>query len=103
MKLQIEQGSVLINNKLGIVTGIAASLRLDIKISGKASHSGTPPMNMRKDAFLGASEIVLEIEKAAKCEEECETVRLFIPSIPTLCCNIHRRYDGGLGTVPFLS
>lgn len=31
-------------------------------------------MNMRKDAFLGASEIALELEKAAKLEQEFGTV-----------------------------
>lgn len=75
-ELHIEQGPVLINNerKIGIVTGIAAPVRLHVKIMGKASHSGTTPMNMRKDALLGASEISLAIEKAAKLEEEFETV-----------------------------
>ena len=75
-ELHIEQGPVLINNnkKIGIVTGIAAPVRLLIKIIGKASHSGTTPMNMRKDALLGASEIALAIEKAAKREEEYGTV-----------------------------
>ncbi|MNO87670.1 putative hydrolase [compost metagenome] len=75
-ELHIEQGPVLINNqkKIGIVTGIAAPVRLHIQISGKASHSGTTPMNMRKDAFLGASEIALELEKAAKLEHEFGTV-----------------------------
>lgn len=75
-ELHIEQGPVLINNnkRIGIVTGIAAPVRLHIQISGKASHSGTTPMNMRKDAFLGASEIALELEKAAKLEQEFGTV-----------------------------
>ena len=75
-ELHIEQGPVLINNdkKIGIVTGIAAPVRLHVKIMGKASHSGTTPMNMRKDALLGASEISLALEKAAKLEEEFETV-----------------------------
>jgi hydantoinase/carbamoylase family amidase len=75
-ELHIEQGPVLINNniKIGIVTGIAAPVRLQIKISGKASHSGTTPMNMRKDALLGASEIALALEKAAKLEQEFGTV-----------------------------
>lgn len=75
-ELHIEQGPVLINNnkKIGIVTGIAAPVRFLIKIIGKASHSGTTPMIMRNDALLGASEIALELEKAAKNEQEYETV-----------------------------
>jgi len=75
-EIHIEQGPVLINNqkKIGIVTGIAAPVRLIITINGKASHSGTTPMNMRRDALLGASEIALELEKAALKEQEYGTV-----------------------------
>ncbi|SIS04405.1 N-carbamoyl-L-amino-acid hydrolase [Peribacillus simplex] len=75
-ELHVEQGPVLKNNnkKIGIVTGIAAPVRFHVKIIGKASHSGTTPMNMRKDALLGAAEIIVAIEKAAKCELEYETV-----------------------------
>lgn len=75
-ELHIEQGPVLINNdkKIGIVTGIAAPARFLIKITGKASHSGTTPMNMRSDALLGASEIALELEKAAIQEQTYGTV-----------------------------
>ncbi|MHA0858195.1 allantoate amidohydrolase [Paenibacillus sp. CMAA1364] len=75
-ELHIEQGPVLIINniKIGIVTGIAAPVRFQIKLAGKASHSGTTPMNMRQDALLGASEIALALEKAAKLEQEFGTV-----------------------------
>jgi hydantoinase/carbamoylase family amidase len=75
-ELHIEQGPVLVNNhkKIGIVTGIAAPVRLIVRITGKASHSGTTPMNMRKDALLGAAEIALELEKVAKAEEDFGTV-----------------------------
>ena len=70
-ELHIEQGPVLMNQnkKIGIVTGIAAPVRFLIKIIGTASHSGTTPMFMRQDSLLGASEIALELEKAAKNEK----------------------------------
>lgn len=75
-ELHVEQGPVLMNNNknIGIVTGIAAPVRLFIKIKGTASHSGTTPMHMRKDALLGASEIALELEKIAKEEQHYGTV-----------------------------
>ena len=75
-ELHIEQGPILINNhkKIGIVTGIAAPVRFIIKIIGKASHSGTTPMDMRKDALLGAAEIALALERAAKQEQNNGTV-----------------------------
>ena len=75
-ELHIEQGPILINNhkKIGIVTGIAAPVRLIIKINGKASHSGTTPMDMRQDALLGAAEIALALESVAKQEQKNGTV-----------------------------
>lgn len=76
VELHIEQGPVLENEnkKIGIVTGIAAPVRFSIKVLGTPSHSGTTPMNMRKDALLGASEIALELEKVALEEQEFGTV-----------------------------
>ena len=75
-ELHIEQGPVLVseNKKIGIVTGIAAPVRFSIKIIGTPSHSGTTPMSMRNDALLGASEIVLELEKIAINEQNYGTV-----------------------------
>ncbi|MFE8697590.1 Zn-dependent hydrolase [Cytobacillus sp. FJAT-53684] len=75
-ELHVEQGPVLMNDnkKIGIVTGIAAPVRLSLIIMGTPSHSGTTPMNMRKDAFLGASEIALELEKIAIEEQPYGTV-----------------------------
>ena len=75
-ELHIEQGPVLENEKkkIGIVTGIAAPVRFILKIKGTSSHSGTTPMNMRKDALLGAAEIALALEEAAIQEREYGTV-----------------------------
>ncbi|KAB2334691.1 M20 family metallo-hydrolase [Cytobacillus depressus] len=90
-ELHVEQGPILINNhkKIGIVTGIAAPIRLLLKIYGKASHSGTTPMSMRKDALLGASEIILEVEKAANLEQDFGTVgTVGVLDIPSGAMNV---------------
>ncbi|MCT1901626.1 Zn-dependent hydrolase [Oceanobacillus sojae] len=75
-ELHVEQGPVLEekNIPIGIVTGIAGATRFQLNIEGEASHSGTTPMGYRKDAFLGAAEIALAIEKAAKAEKSVGTV-----------------------------
>lgn len=75
-ELHIEQGPVLEKQlkQIGIVTGIAAPTRFEINIKGQASHSGTTPMHYRKDAFLGAAEIALQLEQAAKTESGNGTV-----------------------------
>ncbi|MCM3712723.1 Zn-dependent hydrolase [Alkalihalobacillus oceani] len=76
LELHIEQGSKLIdrNKTIGVVTGIAAPMRLSLTIDGKSSHSGTTGMKNRSDAFLAAAELSLIVEKAALAEEQYETV-----------------------------
>lgn len=75
-ELHIEQGPVLEKEQkgIGIVMGISAPTRLQVTIQGKASHSGTTPMKMRKDALLGAAEIIAGVEQAALSEAERGTV-----------------------------
>lgn len=75
-ELHIEQGPVLEESStpIGIVTGIAAPTRFNLIINGQAAHSGTTPMNYRKDAFLGATEIALALENAVQTETKFGTV-----------------------------
>ncbi len=65
VEVHIEQGPVLLERGLpvGIVTAIAGSCRYRIELTGIASHAGTTPMTMRKDAAAAAAEIVLYVEK----------------------------------------
>ena len=76
IELHIEQGPVLEAEDIdiGIVEAIAAPIRVKIEITGEASHSGTTPIHYRKDALLGAAELVLFIEQIAKAEEKHGTV-----------------------------
>ncbi len=63
IELHIEQGGILDqeNVQIGVVEGIVAIEWWDITINGHANHAGTTPMNIRKDAMLTASKIILEI------------------------------------------
>lgn len=76
IELHIEQGPILEREQLdvGIVTAIASPTRFRLSIVGRASHSGTTPMHYRHDALLGAAEIALEVEQAAKAEAHKGTV-----------------------------
>jgi beta-ureidopropionase / N-carbamoyl-L-amino-acid hydrolase len=76
LELHIEQGPVLEEKKcsIGIVTSIAAPTRLRVIIEGRADHSGNTPMDMRKDALVGASEVVLAVERIATEESGINTV-----------------------------
>lgn len=68
LELHIEQGPVLEDQKIpvGVVSGIANATRFAVEISGRADHSGTTPMSLRRDALLGAAEVVIAVERAVK-------------------------------------
>lgn len=67
LELHIEQGPVLdvANKPIGIVSGISGPLWLTVKLKGMAGHAGSVPMPMRKDALLGAAEIVVALNQIA--------------------------------------
>ncbi len=64
VEVHIEQGPVLLERglPLGVVTAIAGSSRYLVELTGVASHAGTTPMDMRRDAAAAAAEIVLLVE-----------------------------------------
>lgn len=65
LEVHIEQGPVLENKNLplGIVTAIQACYRYVVRIGGEAGHSGTIPMDMRRDAVVAMSEIIYKSTK----------------------------------------
>ncbi|WP_432259947.1 Zn-dependent hydrolase [Cupriavidus sp. TMH.W2] len=65
VEVHIEQGPVLLHHglALGVVTQIAGSSRFTVRVEGQASHAGTTPMGMRRDAAAGAAEMILLVEQ----------------------------------------
>ena len=63
LELHIEQGPVLLDldRPLGTVLGTFGVERHAITFHGQAAHSGSTPMNKRKDAFLAAAKMSPEI------------------------------------------
>jgi N-carbamoyl-L-amino-acid hydrolase len=68
LELHIEQGPILEGKRkpIGVVTAIAAPTRFKVVFTGQADHSGTTPMEMRKDALVAASELITAVEKICK-------------------------------------
>src|SRR5437764_1104611 len=68
IELHIEQGPVLLDLDLplGTVLGTFGVERHAITFHGQAAHSGSTPMNRRRDAFLAAAKMSPEIYKIAK-------------------------------------
>ena len=76
LEVHIEQGPVLdrANLPVGVVTAIAGARRFNFVIEGESGHAGTVPMEMRKDALVGACLCVQEVEKAANLYDVVATV-----------------------------
>ena len=67
LELHIEQGPVLdvANKPIAVVSGISGPLWWTLKLKGMAGHAGSVPMNLRKDAMLGAAEIIVALNQIA--------------------------------------
>jgi N-carbamoyl-L-amino-acid hydrolase len=68
IELHIEQGPVLLDLglPLGAVLGTFGVERHAVTFRGQAAHSGSTPMNRRKDAFLAAAKMAQEIYAIAQ-------------------------------------
>jgi hydantoinase/carbamoylase family amidase len=68
LELHIEQGPVLesMDLPLGVVLGTFGVERHAIRFIGQAAHSGSTPMDKRRDALGAAAKLHLEIREIAK-------------------------------------
>jgi N-carbamoyl-L-amino-acid hydrolase len=78
LELHIEQGPILEAKKkpIGVVTSIAAPTRFRVVFTGQADHSGTTPMEMRKDALVAASELIVAVEEICRRYSHMEKGRV---------------------------
>jgi len=76
VELHIEQGPILERDRIdiGVVTAIAAPASFRIFVEGEGGHAGAVLMPDRRDAFLGAAEIALSIERIARSSGSIDTV-----------------------------
>jgi len=66
-ELHIEQGPLLEaeGKDIGIVTGVQGIRWFEVTLIGRDAHSGTTPMNRRKNALLAAARLVEQIDQIA--------------------------------------
>lgn len=66
-EMHIEQGPVLENtgNKIGVLIGAQAYRWLYVTMKGMAQHTGSTPMEYRRDALLATSKVMVGINKIA--------------------------------------
>ena len=76
LEVHIEQGPVLEAKGLGIctVTGTKGIERERLIFRGQAAHSGTMPMDMRRDSFLAASRFALALAEIGRRHDGVTTV-----------------------------
>jgi allantoate deiminase len=72
LELHIEQGPRLAeaNRPLGVVSDIVGIVHGRVTVKGRADHAGATVMTARADALLGAAEMALALETAARSREE---------------------------------
>jgi hydantoinase/carbamoylase family amidase len=87
LELHIEQGPVLDREGVPVaaVTGTAGVERHRFDFTGQASHAGTTPMELRRDAGLAAATAALAVEEIARRHSGVGTagVLRLEPGIPT--------------------
>lgn len=71
LELHIEQGPRLAeaNRALGVVSDIVGIVHGRVTVKGRADHAGATVMTARADALLGAAEMALALETAARSRE----------------------------------
>jgi N-carbamoyl-L-amino-acid hydrolase len=65
LELHIEQGGILEaeNLHIGVVEGIVGIMDCEVTVEGVANHAGTTPMNLRQDALLAASKLIIAVNE----------------------------------------
>ena len=81
-EVHIEQGPILEAEKrtIGIVTGAQGQRWFDVTVTGQEAHAGPTPMEIRRDALVGASRIVQAVNRIGleHLPRACATVGQFV-------------------------
>lgn len=76
LETHIEQGPYLEDSDraLAVVSSIAGARRFEFTMTGVAGHAGGTPYDRRRDALVGASELVMAIEETGRSAGVIATV-----------------------------
>ncbi len=69
-ELHIEQGPILEREActIGVVTGVQGMRWYEVTVTGTESHAGPTPMAMRRDALVGAAEVVRLVREVGRAQ-----------------------------------
>jgi len=84
LELHIEQGPVLerLDLPLGAVTGCFGVERHAVRFTGQHAHSGSTPMDVRRDAFVAAARSAIEFRDDAARRDDVRATTGFVNVSP---------------------
>jgi allantoate deiminase len=86
LELHIEQGPVLERKDLplGVVLGTFGVERHAVRFTGQHAHSGSTPMDVRRDAFLAAARSAFEVRDDAARRDDVRATTGFVNVSPAI-------------------
>jgi N-carbamoyl-L-amino-acid hydrolase len=98
LELHIEQGPVLegLGLPLGVVLGTKGVERHVITFHGQEAHSGSTPMNVRRDALAAAAKLALEIRTIARKHSDAVCTMGSVKTFPGIVTSVVGRCEATL-------
>ncbi len=86
LELHIEQGPVLerMSLPLGVVLGTFGVERHAVRFTGQHAHSGSTPMDVRRDAFIAAARSAIEFRDDAARRDDVRATTGFVNVSPAI-------------------
>jgi hydantoinase/carbamoylase family amidase len=86
LELHIEQGPVLerMDYPLGVVLGTFGVERHAVRFTGQHAHSGSTPMDVRRDAFIAAARSAIEFRDDAARRDDVRATTGFVNVSPAI-------------------
>lgn len=83
-ELHIEQGPVLeaLGRQIGVVQGIQGMRWYDVRLTGMAAHTGTTPMNLRRNALVGMARVIAGVDRIARSHKDAVATIGFVSVSP---------------------
>ncbi|MBV0893522.1 Zn-dependent hydrolase [Paracoccus sp. Z118] len=71
-ELHIEQGPILEaeGRQIGVVQGVQGIRWFDLTLTGTAAHTGSTPMNLRRNALVGMAQVIEGIDRIARSHKD---------------------------------
>jgi N-carbamoyl-L-amino-acid hydrolase len=98
VELHIEQGPILerLNKPLGVVLGTKGVERWSITFHGQEAHSGSTPMDVRRDALAAAAKLALEIRPMARKHPQAVATMGSVKTFPGIVTAVVGRCEATL-------